>query len=324
MRLIVLLLTSFIFNGITAQRDSSLTTQHDTIKKIHRPTISAYDATVLAQQKAIELKQRAIGDSIAMQFIKRPDSLRHNQFLDSLLKQTAFNPYLFNQHISNKNRPQMGNERHSRDPWIIAVIFGLLIYTGIINLVFGKDIQSIIQAFYNKRALSKISKEDSLLTSWAFICLFSLFGLTIGLYIYLVILYYDNTYAVSGFELFIFLSVIVISLFVIKILVLRIIGFIFDINRIVSEYITILYLTYFNITFIFLPVVICFSLISAALIPYLLLISLVLILLIFAIQYLRSTLNIISHFSFHKIYLFIYLCALEICPILIIIKALNL
>ncbi|MES2429170.1 MAG: DUF4271 domain-containing protein, partial [Bacteroidota bacterium] len=29
------------------------------------------------------------------------------------------------------------------------------------------------------------------------------------------------------------------------------------------------------------------------------------------------------NFRFHKFYLFIYLCALEICPILILIKALN-
>jgi hypothetical protein len=60
------------------------------------------------------------------------------------------------------------------------------------------------------------------------------------------------------------------------------------------------------------------------LIPSLIAFSVILILLVFLIQYVRSTLNLISNFTFPKIYLFVYLCALEICPVLIMIKALNL
>ena len=106
-------------------------------------------------------------------------------------------------------------------------------------------------------------------------------------------------------------------------MVLQFIGFVFDVNKVVGEYISILYLTYFNIAFVFLPLTLCFCLLSAQFAPYILIVAFILVVVIFIWQYLRSSVNIISNFRFHKFYLFIYLCALEICPILILIKALN-
>jgi cation transport ATPase len=276
------------------------------------------DSAVMARQHFVE-------DSLMMLYIKYPDPNRHNVFVDSILKHLTINPLSFadgqpvKQHIK-----KTGKERTLRPQWIIAVIIFLLIYTGLLNLFMGKDIYGVLQAFYSKRAFASINNEDSLLSSWAFIALFSLFGFTIGLYLYQLIVYKQLSFATTGFQLFFTLSVIVIVLFVLKILTLQAIGFVFDIGRLVKEYISVLYLTYFNLAFIFLPLVICFGLLSTNFKPYLLLISYALIALIFAIQYLRSTINIISKFRFHKIYLFIYLCALEICPILILIKALDL
>src|SRR6202000_692870 len=103
-----------------------------------------------------------------------------------------------------------------------------------------------------------------------------------------------------------------------KFLMLKFIGFIFDIHQIVNQYIAILNLTYFNIAFVLLSLTICLSLLTRPLIPYLLIFTLALVVIIFAWQYVRNSVNIISNFRFHKFYLFIYLCALEICPILIL------
>jgi hypothetical protein len=283
------------------------------------------DSAVMARQHFVE-------DSLTMLYIKYPDPNRHNSFVDSILKRLTFNYLSFtNGQPLKKHAMQAGKERNLHPQWVIAVIILLLIYTGILNLIIGKDIYGILQAFYSKRAFASLNSEDSLLTSWASIALFSLFGFTIGLYLYQVIVYgkYIAVFErfgseIGGFTLFFWLSIAVIALFVFKILVLRILGFVFEIGGLVKDYTSILYLTYFNIAFIFLPVVICFSLLSSGFKPYLLIFSVCVLVLIFLIQYLRSTINIISKFRFHKIYLFIYLCALEICPILILIKALDL
>jgi hypothetical protein len=216
-----------------------------------------------------------------------------------------------------------GHTRQTRDQWIITIIIGLLLYAALLNIVFNKNIKNVFLSFYSKRALVQASKDDAQINFWAFIGLFLLFGLTFGLFLYQLASYKGIYYSMGGFRLFTSFVLVILLLFAIKFLVLKFVGFIFDIQKQVTEYVSILYLTYFNIAFVFLPVTVCFSLLAVQFIPILLVIAIVLIAIIFTWLYLRSTVNIISNFRFHKFYLFVYLCALEICPILILIKALN-
>ncbi|EHQ28074.1 DUF4271 domain-containing protein [Mucilaginibacter paludis] len=308
MRLIILAFFTVFCTGIKAQSDTTLKLSPDTTRLSQPVTLS---------------QPQPVADTLSA-YIRMPDSLRHNQFIDTLLKQYAFDPFLFKNPVTAKTHLQMGKERPLRARWVIAVILVLLIYTAVLNRLIGKDIVYVFQAFYAQRSLAKLSREDSLLNSWAFICLFALFGFTMGLYVYQVILYHRMSYSINGFQLFITCSIDVLGIFILKIILLRFIGFIFDIGRLIREYVYVLYLTCFNMAFVFLPVVICLSLFPSKLTPYLLTVSVVLIFIVFAIQYLRSSLSIISNFTFPKIYLFIYLCALEICPVLILVKALNL
>jgi hypothetical protein len=266
---------------------------------------------------------RFVEDSLALGYIRMPDSLRSNQLVDSLLHSYAPHGLVFNTGNYKQSYFKEGTPRYNRNRWVLAIVLALIVFTSILTQTIGKDIYNVLQAFYSKRALTRINKEESLLNSWAFICLFTLFGFTIGLYVFQLISYYNIVLNISGLQLFLTLSALVIAFFIFKIFMLRVLGFVFDIRRLVREYVAILYLTYFNISFIFLPLVICFSLLPANFIPYVTSFSVFLVVVILLIQYLRSGINIISNFRLHKIYLFIYLCALEICPILILIKALN-
>lgn len=216
-----------------------------------------------------------------------------------------------------------GHNRPSRDPWVIVLIIAMLLYTAILNLALGKDVSNVFASFYSKRVLSIAGKEESPVSSWAFLGLFLLFCATFGLFLYQLAAYKGVYYKIAGSGLFTFLTIVIIVLFSLKFLILKFLGFVFDINKLVTEYLNILHLTYFNIAFVFLPVVICFSLLGAQYIPVLLTVTLIIIIVIFIWQYIRSSVNIISTFRFHKFYLFTYLCALEICPVLILIKALN-
>jgi len=187
----------------------------------------------------------------------------------------------------------------------------------------GKDIKNVLQSFYSNHALSMSDREGNLINSQAFIGLFLLFCLSVGLVLYQLTVYYNVYYRISGFRLFISLSVLISVLFTFKFLLLKLLGIIFDFNQLVSDYISILNLTYFNIAFILLGGTTCLGLLSSRFIPVSLTVTLIIIVIIFIWQYLRNSLNIISNLRFHKFYLFIYLCALEFCPILILIKALD-
>jgi len=311
-----------------AQQDSVQNTEQASIPASHNYTDSVrakpqHMAFLDSVAMATQLRQQFVEDSLSTMFIM-PDSNRVNLFTAYIINHELYKGHTFlDIPFTSKRKAGDGRNRNSRDPWIIAIIIGLLLYTAFLNLTLGTEIKSIFQSFYSKRA-SMMDKEDRGMNLWAFIGLFLLFGLTFGLFLYQLAGYNGVYYSISGMRLFIALSLIIISLFAFKFLLLKFLGFLFDIDRIVGEYITTLYLTYFNIAFVFLPVAVCFSLIAAQLIPYLLAVALILIVVIFIWIYVRSSVNIISNIRFHKFYLFIYLCALEICPILILIKVLSL
>jgi len=290
----------------------------DTIRPRHLNVIDSVAAAMATHQAFVD-------DSLAMLYVRYPDPNRVDQLAESILhnKNLVYQGYSFlDIQVKTKSLVKEGSTRPMRDQWIIGVIIGLLLYAGLVNLLMGNDIEIILRSFYNKRSV-QAGKEESLLNSRAFLAMFVLFGLTSGLFIYQVSAAYDKYYSISGFQLFISLAFIIVLLFALKLMVLRLIGFVFNINRIVGEYIAILYLTYFNIAFVFLPLTLCFGLLPVKFAPVILITAIVFIVIIFVWQYLRSSVNIISNFRFHKFYLFIYLCALEICPVLILIKALN-
>jgi hypothetical protein len=306
------------FTAGYAQTDTSVRTA--TSPNINRQGgIPVLDSVI----QASAARQKFVDDSIAFAYIRYPDSTMNSQYLAQFVKDNLYHGSEFlDIPYRSKSILRDGHVRATRDQWIITIIIGLLLYTAILNIIMSKDISSVLLSFYSKRVLAQAT-EDGQINFWAFIGLYILFGLTFGLFLYQLAAYKGIYYSINGFRLFTSLSIIVVFLFAIKFLVLRIIGFIFDIQKLVSEYVSVLYLTYFNIAFVFLPVTVCFSLLSAQYIPFLLAVAVILIVIIFTWLYLRSSVNIISNFRFHKFYLFIYLCALEICPILILIKAMN-
>ncbi|MVN20299.1 DUF4271 domain-containing protein [Mucilaginibacter arboris] len=279
-----------------------------------------------ALDSAAQLKQQQYADSLARFFIAPPDPARKNQFMDSVLKANLYTGYAFlDLHYKPvKTKVQEGKTRNLRNGWMLAVMLGLLLYTALLNRFLNKAISDIIQSFYNKRILSQFSKEENLINSWSFILLFLLFGATVGLLFYQVLSYYNRSYTDNGWQLYLGFTFAVIIFFILKIIVLRVLGLIFNIRSLVKEYISVLYLTYFNVTFISLPLVVCFGLIADSLKPIVLLVFGLLIIFILFWQYIRSSINILSIYRFSKVYLFIYLCALEFCPVLILIKALKL
>ena len=323
MRFILLCLLFLLtgFSGAYAQQDSL-----PTGNALHNDSISArprHLAFLDSVAQASALHDKFVSDSLATMFIM-PDPNRPNQLVEYLLKKNLYRGYNFlDIPFNTKKRTGDGHVRKSRDQWVIIMIACLLIYTAFLNITLGPDIKGVFQSFYSKRNI-QFDKEERHINAWAFIGLFLLFASTFGLFLYQYAGYKSVYYNISGVQLFTAMSLIIVLLFSLKFLVLKIIGFLFDIDGVVSEYVTTLYLTYFNIAFVFLPVVVCFSLLAAQFIPYLLATALILIVVIFVWIYLRSSMSIISNFRFHKFYLFVYLCALEICPILILIKVLNL
>ena len=323
-RLYGIIFVFFLLNSAAwAQSDTtnSNTPAPRTYRSVYR------DSAFLARRQFIRDSIKNVQDSLAVVWIKAPDPRRPNRFLDSLLRLYTVKNLDFSAWSSKFpqkiNRYDEGKPLPKGETWIIVVVLFLILFFALIKFFFSKELGSIVQSFYSNQILGQINKEDNLFSSWPFVFLYLLFGLIIGLYLYLLGKYLELSYSLDGFELFLLLSALVIVLFTIKIIVLRLLGFLFDIRRMVREYVSILYLSYFNSALIFLPLVIAFSLTPnryAGIFGYA---GIIILVLIFILQFLRAGSNILTNYRFPKVYLIIYLCALEFCPLIILFKALR-
>lgn len=283
------------------------------------------------RDSAFYARQRFVTDSIMRHTWILPESLLNKtMIMDSILKANVYSRpknepwYVLHGKKKIASIYRVGAAVPKGELWVLGFILVMLIMFGILRISFSKQLTTIIHAFYSNRVLNNLNKEDNLFSSWPFVLLFIQFGFIIGLFLYLIAQFYQVSYGTGGFQFFVTISVGIIVLYVVKILVLRVIGHLFNVQKPVHEYVSILYLSYFNLSLLFIPLVVAFALSPLKYGLYFIAISTVLVFITFFLQFIRAGYIILSNNRFSKVYLFLYFCALEICPILILIKAIGL
>lgn len=311
----------FILNGFSAaiaQQDSLSVKPQAATDSVKRPVLDSLQIDSIKKAN----RQQFLADSFAI-YLKIDSNRKLKPVSEMFSPGLSFMDALTSSLTKPKSVFTGGALRKTKDPLALTIAISLLIFTALLNIFFSADLRSVIQSFYNKQVFSHLDFEGGLISSWAFIGLFILFSFTAGLILYQYAQYKDFYYDMSDLQLFVSFSVITGVLLAVKFMMLKFIGFVFDVNNLVSQYISVLNLTYFNVTFVLLAAAVCFSLLARPFVPLLLNLTGAIIMVIFAWQYLRNSVGIISNIRFRKFYLFIYLCALEICPVLILIKSLS-
>jgi hypothetical protein len=323
---LLLQLTSSTFGQQSATNDT-LNSQRYTDRANSDAYIKYQDSISLARSIFVKDSLKALGDSLSKVWIGTPDPNRANQFVDSLIDSYTVKGFHFEGWAigfkKKTNRQNEGRLKPHGEGWVIVVTFSLLFFLGLIKFVFPKEFSLLFEAFYNNRVLGQLNKEDNILGSWPFIFMLLLFGFSVGLFLYLAGKYLLLKYIYDGFKWYLILSAIIVGLFIFKILMLLLIAFFFEIEKLIKEYISILYLSYFNTVLVLIPLVIALCLAPARFSVFYIYSTTIILGLIFLFQFLRAGINILTSYRFPKVYLILYLCALEICPLLILIKALS-
>lgn len=292
------------------------------------PAVNMLDSTALAQQDSI-LHVRAKKDSLARIYVF-VDPNRPNQQLDSLRQKLVVTGNDFvswmeftNSLIKDKHMPTMTpSQKTDRPLWIIGVLILLFSGIGVVRLFFYSTFHNIINGFFNDRVLGQISKEDNVMTSWPYIFLYVIFSFSLGLFILIFQVAYNPMGEVS-FANFLKISALVGVLFVAKIVLIRIIAVVFEVERLVREYIAVLYLVYFNSMLILMPLLLFVTFFPASYFKIILIFFLIVVSILFLYRFLRTAIGLVGNLKFSIFYLILYLCSLEIAPILILVKALN-
>lgn len=255
-----------------------------------------------------------------------PDPARPNLLLDSLRQLVTVERGDFLRWMDYAKRQQgpipAGSPKTQRQAWILGAFGVMLLFLGVTRVAFPTELTQIVQAFYNDRVLAQVNKEDNLYSSWPFVFLYILFGFSCGLFLYLVSAHFWGNQRPQGLQGFVGISFFVLALFSIKIFATRMLGIVFEAKRLAREYISVLYLCYFNASLVFIPAILMLSLSTTEHSHYIAWGILCLVFGLFAFRLLKSGAAILEKYRFPKFYLITYLCTLEIVPMLILIKVL--
>lgn len=281
------------------------------------------DAELMRIQDSVQHAQ----DSLQMLWVNAPMKNRPNQFLDSLkevytVKDGQFIIWKKKFANSSKYTVQIKEKAH-RSRWSLWAFGVILFLFSLIKIFYTPQLKGIILGFYDNNVFIQLNKEEGLFNRWPFILLFMLFSFVVGLFFFLGARTYLSVFYNPTIQLFFLLSGVVFVLILLKVLATKALGYIFEVGFLSREYISILYLCYFNGAIYLLPVLLAFLFLPSQFIDGLFFFSCLLLMVLFLLQFLRVSIFTLKTHKFSKFYLFLYFCALEIGPLLILIKILD-
>lgn len=206
--------------------------------------------------------------------------------------------------------------------WVFVAlvsVFVLLLSTRRIN---PKKLGTYLSASYNRRALNEIFNEENILTSPFSLMMFVAFCLTGSLFITKLV----GVSTLFGFTALQAFGIVALGLFVVytfKILAIQFIGLVFRQNGVAKQYAFNVYLLNNILGLILIPIVAIAYYSGQPADTWALYIGSALFALFFVLRFLKS-LSIEGVIApVNLMYLFLYLCTLEILPLLVAIKVVN-
>lgn len=201
--------------------------------------------------------------------------------------------------------------------YILAAAFVLL---GFVKIIFPKYFNNMFGLFFQTTLRSKQTREQLLQNKLASLLMNVLFIAAGGIYIALIVKL-KGWVSVDFWWLIAYASAILAIIYTIKFLFLHFSGWVFNTKEAAHTYIFIVFLSNKIIAITLLPflLVLAFSTGQIAEVTYIISVFLISAMLLY--RYLVSLSSVRSDLSINPLHFFLYLCSIEILPLLIIYKA---
>ncbi|MCF6401635.1 DUF4271 domain-containing protein [Chitinophaga filiformis] len=206
--------------------------------------------------------------------------------------------------------------------WLVYVMTGVVLLLGIIRLSYLKYFSDLFRAFMNPTLSQRQLKDQLSQSPFPNFLLNSFFVISLALYLYLLM--YRQQYIPSNTAWMAIpgLIVLVAIVYGVKYLMLRFCGWLFGSSELADAYIFILYLINKVLGILLVPFLVILAFCTPELAKAFMYISIFFIVLLVAYRYIRSYSVVKQYLSFSRLHFFLYLCAFEVAPVLIITKVL--
>ena len=237
------------------------------------------------------------------------DSLAESLFQGHLLKVKSRGPEL---HVTNLDVGM-----------VILLFFAFLLFVWLYTSN-RKKLNQVIKSFYTNNYANQLAREDISIGNTLSIVLFTLFVLIVALFITQVIYHYGFLKNKDWLIVFVKIAGILVGTYGLKIFIVQALGFIFQNQKAAKEY-SMVVLLFCNMLGLFLfPVVVGLAF-AKQISPTLLIYSgFMLFGLFLFIRLFRGIIIGYRSMLISKVYLFLYICALEIAPMIMLAKLIML
>lgn len=206
--------------------------------------------------------------------------------------------------------------------WLVYTVAGVLLLLGVVRLVYLKFFSDLFRAFLNPTLSQRQLKDQLSQSPLPNFILNVFFAISLGLYLYLIM--YRQQYApnADAWILIPGLVILVAVIYSLKFVVLRFCGWLFGSSELADAYIFILYLINKVLGILLTPFLVLVAFCEPEIARTFMYISIFFIVLLVAYRYIRSYSVVKQYLSFSKLHFFLYLCAFEVAPVLILSKVL--
>jgi hypothetical protein len=267
-------------------------------------------------------------------FIKKLDSLKAKNFFDEKYilfnskkdsSNTIYSTSIFVKHQLSPKKYQTNELTNTSSDWLFLVqLLGILIFTWVI-VSFRKRLKQIFSSLFTNRAINQLIRDGDLLKQAILFPLLSIYFLSVSLLISTFLLHYKVVGQTYLIDFFVFIKVlfIIFLLSFIKNIFIRFISNTFR-NQMVTSY----YLLNGNISniiigILLIPLLFLYSFADNFISDKLLIFCIIIVILINIIRIVRNITSSFNYSKFSSLYLFLYLCTVELLPIIIIVKLFN-
>ncbi len=214
--------------------------------------------------------------------------------------------------------PQNGPVPHFFLGIILFILLGLL---AVLNTVFKTDLRNSFKAFTNENILKLLHREQKDVAKGPFLLLYLFYVICMGLFLFLLGNYFDVL--PRGKWMMLLCIVLVGIIWVARHLLLYIIGSIFPFSKEISLYSYTISVFNHVLGVIVLPLVIFMAFSPEKMRFISIYIALVVIAVVYLYRIFRGLIIANKFLSLHKFHFFIYLCTVEIAPVVLLIKLIT-
>jgi hypothetical protein len=227
-----------------------------------------------------------------------------------------FNFFAFPENRLVEERPATGKDA------LFYIMAGLLFFFALIKLLFNKYVTNLLGLIFRGSLRQKQIREQLLQTPLPSLFLNIFFVIVAGLYIYFLLQYYKIAPGTPFWLLLLYCIITVGLVYLVKFMILKLTGWIFNMRDAADTYIFIVFLVNKLLAIFLLPLLIVMAFSLSAWFNILLTLSYIMIVLFFAYRYIVSFTPVRREVKVSQFHFFMYLCAFEIIPLLLIYKVL--